>query len=158
MVGYGKALLAIGVAVATVACTTSSGTPRVGYDGKVPLFAFQDGYVEDRSPGGPVSSWAGEQTNIPGDPRYQFVPGAEQWYTFEGPRGPEGKTGVAGLQGPQGEQGVAGLPGPQGVAGLMGPSGTEGVAILEGPGHRRTAVTAAPSSEGVRQAEARPTQ
>lgn len=158
MIGYGKALLAVGVAIATVACTTASGTPRVGYDGRVPLFAFQDGYVEDRSPTGPVPRDAGEGAgpNIPGQERYAFIPGAQQWYTFEGPQGLEGMQGPAGPQGPQGVAGPAGPAGAQGVAGIMGGRGTDGVLVLEGPApHRRTVITAAPTPQGVREAQAR---
>ena len=39
------------VALAAAGCA-STATPRVGYGGPPPLFEYQDGYVEDRSPGG----------------------------------------------------------------------------------------------------------
>jgi hypothetical protein len=54
---------------------------------------------------------------------------------LQGPPGPQGEQGIAGLQGPpgpQGEQGIAGLQGPpgpqgeQGIAGLQGPPGPQG--------------------------------
>lgn len=111
-------------AIAAAGC--ASGTPpRFGYDGPPPLFAYEDGYVEDQSRHGPLP-WYAQGTAIPGSPRYWWIPGSPEWYVFAGPQGP---AGAPGPPGPQGPAGVAGAPGPPGVAGeagapgLVGPSG-----------------------------------
>ena len=111
------AVAALGLAAA--GCAASSGTPLYGYGGPVPLYAFQDGYVEDQTPAGPMATWDIKGT-IPGARRYSWIPGTDEWYTFPGPAGP------AGPQGPQGPQGLAGLQGPPGLAGVAGVAGPPG--------------------------------
>src|SRR5216117_257266 len=91
------------VALAAAGCA-STATPRVGYGGPPPLFEYQDGYVEDRSPHGPLPAWAYEPA-IVGSKRYYWIPGSPEWYTFTGPQGPAGRAGPAGPQGPRGSQG-----------------------------------------------------
>src|SRR5512138_77601 len=119
------------LAVVAAGCASSaSTTPRYGYGGIVPLYKWQDGYVEDRTTSGPPPTYWGEVVKVPGAKRYWWIPGTEEWYTFAGPQGP---TGVAGAMGPQGTVGVAGKQGPagpQGVAGVSGPAGTNGKLIL----------------------------
>src|SRR5438477_563700 len=93
------------VALAAAGCA-STATPRVGYGGPPPLFEYQDGYVEDRSPHGPLPAWAYEPA-IVGSKRYYWIPGSPEWYTFTGPQGPAGRAGPAGPQGPRGLAGAA---------------------------------------------------
>jgi hypothetical protein len=122
---FGRAMTMAGIAtIALVAagCASSATTPRFGYGGPPPLYKFQDGYVEDRSPYGPMPTWA-TGTPIPGSKRYWWIPGSAEWYTFAGPEGPPG---VAGPPGPQGTAGVAGVQGPVGPAGFAGASGPAG--------------------------------
>ena len=76
------------VAIAIAGCA-STATPR-GYGGPPPLFKYQDGYAEDRSPYGPMPTNAGENSTIPGSRRYYWIPGSAEWYTFAGPNGPAG--------------------------------------------------------------------
>ena len=118
-----KALAVAGVALLAAGCasTASTTTSRWGYDGVVPLFAFQDGYIEDVSQSGPLPPTA-LGGNIPGAKRYSWLPGSPEWYTM----GPAGPAGPQGPQGPQGPAGVSGLPGSTGVAGLPGPAGPQG--------------------------------
>jgi hypothetical protein len=115
-------VVALGFAVA--GCASSSGTPKFGYGGPVPLYAFQDGYVEDQTQYGPQSRWA-SGTMVPGSRRYSWIPGTDEWYTFPGPAGPPGPMGP---QGPQGAAGLQGPPGLAGVAGVAGPPGPRGSA------------------------------
>ena len=121
------------VLVAAGCSSTTSTTPRWGYAGPPPLFAYGDGYVEDQTATGPVPWWA-RGTNVPGSRRYSRFPRVtEEWYTFPGPAGPAGKPGLAGLAGPAGPAGPpgpagpAGAPGPVGPAGEVGPPGAPGV-------------------------------
>lgn len=127
MTGLTAAVLVI---VAAGCSSTTSTTPRLGYAGPPPLFAYQDGYVEDRTASGPIPSWA-FNANIPGSRRYSKFRGVpEEWYTFAGPAGLAGVEGVAGAAGPAGPAGPAGAPG---IAGAPGPVGPAGVAGLPGP-------------------------
>jgi hypothetical protein len=119
------AVLAAGCA--SSASTTS--TPKFGYGGIVPLYRFQDGYVEDWANTGPVP-WFKYSPNPPGTRRYGWIPGSQEWYTFAGPAGPDGKPGPMGPQGPAGVTGAQGAAGPQGLAGAQGPSGTDGKLML----------------------------
>ncbi len=115
------------VVLALVAAGCASGTsttPRVGYDGIVPLYAFQDGYIEHQSTTGPEPPGA-TGSNIPGSRRYFWLPGSPEWYTFAGS---EGLTGPQGPMGPQGPAGVAGAPGPIGPVGVAGAAGPHGPA------------------------------
>ena len=118
------------IALAAAGCA-STATPRVGYGGPPPLFEYQDGYVEDRSPYGPMPTYAGENTTIPGSKRYYWIPGSPEWYTFRGPQGPAGLAGPAGPQGPRGLAGAAGPLGPSGIAGARGPEGASGRLVVE---------------------------
>ena len=118
------AIGALAIVAAGCAMTTASGTPKYGYDGVVPLYAWQDGYVEDQSADGPLP-WFAQGPKAPGSRRYDWIPGAQEWYTFPGPAGPVGKSGP---RGPEGPQGVIGAQGPAGPMGLMGPMGLEGTA------------------------------
>jgi hypothetical protein len=129
-------LAAVTVAIVAAGCSsTTSGTPRWGYAGPPPLFAYQDGYVEDQTVTGPVPIWA-MSTNVPGSRRYsKFYRVPEEWYTFPGPAGAEGKQGIAGPTGPAGAVGQAGPSGPAGapgIAGAPGPAGLAGAAGLPG--------------------------
>jgi hypothetical protein len=47
--------------------------------------------------------------------------------------GPQGSAGVAGAIGPQGPTGLTGIQGPAGVAGIQGPAGATGATGLQGP-------------------------
>jgi hypothetical protein len=124
MTGLTAAALVI---VAAGCSSTTSTTPRFGYAGPPPLFAYLDGYVEDRTASGPIPSWAYE-TNIPGARRYaSFRNVPEEWYTFPGPAGPAGVEGVVGPVGPAGPAGPAGAPGIAGVPGPVGPAGVAGL-------------------------------
>lgn len=125
------ALVAAGLALGLAGCatTTPSGTPLFGYVGP-PLFAFEDGYVEDRSPTGPLPSWA-QGPAIPGSRRYWWIPGSEEWYTFPGPAGVAGETGQMGPQGLAGVAGPSGLPGTAGESGARGPRGLDGEFVVE---------------------------
>jgi hypothetical protein len=122
------AVATLAVVVAGCAATTST-TPRVGYGGIVPLYEWQDGYVEDRSPHGPLPWWA-QGTAIPGSRRYGWIPGSQEWYTFEGPAGPAGPPGPMGAQGPSGVTGEQGPAGPAGLAGAQGSPGETGRLML----------------------------
>jgi hypothetical protein len=108
MTGLTAATLVI---VAAGCGSTTSTTPRWGYAGPPPLFAYGDGYVEDQTPTGPIPS-LNLGTNIPGSRRYSGFRGVpEEWYTFAGAPGPVGPVGEAG---PPGEPGtVRGLQGDQ---------------------------------------------
>ena len=117
------------MALAAAGCA-STATPRVGYGGPPPLFEYQDGYVEDRSPHGPLPAWAYEPA-IVGSKRYYWIPGSPEWYTFTGPQGPAGRAGPAGPQGPRGLAGAAGPLGPSGIAGARGPEGASGRLVVE---------------------------
>ena len=115
-------------------CASTRGTPRFGYSGP-PLYEWENGYyVEDQTRDGPVPTWW-KGTNIPGSPRYWWIPGSPEWYTFAGP---QGRAGVQGPEGPQGPPGVAGSPGVAGPSGPAGPAGTAGTAGAAGtPGTLR---------------------
>jgi hypothetical protein len=122
MTGFTAAALLLAAAGCS---STTSTTPRWGYAGPPPLFAFQDGYVEDKTAAGPMPTWA-TSSNVPGSHRYSRFPGVtEEWYTFPGPQGPAGPPGpaeppgLAGVPGPAGPVGVAGLPGLQGSSGEL---------------------------------------
>lgn len=117
------------IVVLAVAGCTGTGSPRVGYSGP-PLFEYQGGYVEDRSPHGPLPTWARDPA-IPGSPRYWWIPGSPEWYTFTGPQGPAGPAGPVGPQGAPGIAGRAGGLGSAGVAGAPGPDGPPGRLIVE---------------------------
>lgn len=117
------------LALLVAGCASSTTTPRIGYGGIVPLYEWQDGYVEDRSPTGPLAWWE-KSTPIPGSKRYRWIPGAQEWYTFTGPAGPAGPMGSMGPQGLAGPTGEQGQPGPPGVAGAMGERGADGRLIL----------------------------
>jgi hypothetical protein len=121
-------LTATALVIVAAGCgSTTSTTPRWGYAGPPPLFAYGDGYVEDQTATGPVPTWA-LGTNVPGSRRYANFPGVtEEWYTFAGPAGPAGKPGLAGLTGPAGSAGPAGPPGPAGAPGPVGPAGAAGL-------------------------------
>lgn len=123
-------LTALMLVIIAAGCSSTASTPRWGYAGPPPLFAYLDGYVEDQSATGPVPTWR-FSSNTPGSRRYASFDGVtEQWYTFPGPAGP------AGTQGPAGPAGLAGPPGPDGapgMAGTPGPVGPAGVAGLPGP-------------------------
>ena len=119
------------VMVAAGCSSTTSTTPRWGYAGPPPLFAWGDGYVEDQTATGPVPMWNTGSTNVPGSRRYSGFPGVtEEWYTFAGAAGSAGRQGLAGPAGPAGPPGPAG---PQGPAGAPGPVGPVGVAGPPGP-------------------------
>jgi hypothetical protein len=128
------AVVAVGVIAAISGC--SSTTPpgqRWGYDGRVPLYSYMDGYVEDQTETGPVAWWA-YNTNVPGSKRYHWIPGSQEWYTFVGPEGPAGPTGpqgTTGAMGPQGPAGAPGVAGPVGVAGVAGAAGEPGRLVLQ---------------------------
>lgn len=123
MTGFMAAMVVIVVAGCS---STTSTTPRFGYAGPPPLFAYQDGYVEDQTATGPMPTWA-SGTNVPGSRRYSRFPGvSEEWYTFQGPPGPAGKPG------PMGPAGLAGLPGPVGPAGSAGAAGLAGLHGAQG--------------------------
>ena len=121
----GLAAAALVIAVAGCSSTTST-TPQFGYAGPPPLFAYQDGYVEDQTATGPLPTWA-KSTNIPGSRRYSLFNGIpEEWYTFPGPPGPAGIPGPMGPVGPAGAPGLVGPPGPMGPVGLTGAEGPQG--------------------------------
>lgn len=126
-----KGLMAAALVVVAAGCgATTSTTPRWGYAGPPPLYSFLDGYVEDQTATGPLTTWA-QGTNIPGSRRYStFRDVPDEWYTFPGPAGVQGPQGVAGLAGPAGP---AGPPGPAGPVGIAGPVGPAGIAGLPGP-------------------------
>ena len=141
MTGLAAATLVIVVA----GCSSTTSTPRWGYAGPPPLFAYLDGYVEDQTASGPIPYWRYD-TNVPGSRRYAKFPRVpEEWYTFPGPAGPAGKPGPVGLAGPpglpgpagpagpEGARGVAGAPGPAGPAGLVGVAGVAGLPGAPGP-------------------------
>jgi collagen triple helix repeat protein len=141
MTGLAAATLVIVVA----GCSSTTSTPRWGYAGPPPLYAYLDGYVEDQTANGPIANWW-YSTDPPGTRRYNRFPRVtEQWYTFPGPAGPAGTPGPVGLAGPpglpgpagpagpQGTPGVAGAPGPVGPAGLAGPAGIAGLPGEAGP-------------------------
>ena len=127
-VGMVAAATTLAIVAAGCASTTST-TPRVGYGGIIPLYQWQDGYVEDRSETGPMPTWA-TGTNTPGSRRYGWIPGAQEWYTFAGPNGPAGKPGPMGPQGPDGVTGEQGPAGPAGLSGVAGGPGPDGRLIL----------------------------
>ena len=118
------------IAAAGCAMTTPSGTPKIGYGGVVPLYQWQDGYVEDQSARGPDMWWE-TGPRPPGSRRYGWIPGANEWYTFAGPQGPAGPTGPRGPQGSQGIAGAAGPIGPSGAPGVAGAAGASGRLIVE---------------------------
>lgn len=157
MTGLAAATLAIAIA----GCSSApSATPRWGYAGPPPLFAYQDGYVEDQTATGPVPTWA-MGTNVPGARRYARFRGVtEPWYTFPGPAGPAGEQGPAGPagpvgpQGPAGDPGIAGAPGAAGLPGPAGPAGAMGVQGVRGQPARRTPESA--SHAGNAQSGGRP--
>ena len=120
--------IAVLALVAAGCASGKSTTPRLGYDGIIPLYAFTNGYyIEDVSATGPIQPYGNEESagNIPGSRRYWWLPGSPEWYTFVGP---EGSVGPQGPMGPQGPAGVAGAPGPMGPVGVAGPVGPEGPA------------------------------
>ena len=123
--------LVVGLTAATLlvvaaGCSSTTTAPRWGYAGPPPLFAHEDGYVEDQTATGPVPWWA-RGTNVPGSRRYSRFPGVtEEWYTLPGPTGPAGQPGRAGLPGPPGSVGPGGPPGPAGPPGPVGPVGEPG--------------------------------
>lgn len=100
-----------------------------GYVGP-PLYAFQDGYVEDQTLRGPAEMALGENTGPPSvtAKRYAWInPRTEQeWFVFQGPQGQQGVAGPIGAHGPQGPQGIAGIAGPQGPQGSVGVAGLSG--------------------------------
>jgi len=129
-------LAAATVLIAAVGCssttTSSTSTPHWGYAGPPPLFAYQDGYVEDQTTNGPLPWWS-HGTSAPGSRRYSdFLNVPEEWYTFAGPAGPPGPQGVAGLMGPMGPAGLEGSAGPAGPAGERGATGAPGLAGTTG--------------------------
>ena len=129
---FTRALTVVGVAALALVvggCAFPSGTSRIGYGGPPPLYAFQDGYVEDQTSTGPLP-WYAHGTNPPGTRRYSWIYGADEWYTFPGPAGAPGPVGPAGPQGPQGLQGSPGLSGIAGVAGPPGPVGMSGNLVV----------------------------
>ncbi len=134
------------VGIALVGCsTTTSGTPQWGYVGP-PLYAFQDGYVEDQTERGPVPSSVHQTMPPPGTKRYWWLDTDQEWYVFQGPQGPEGKMGPMGAQGPAGLQGIAGIAGPvgpEGPIGLAGLQGTPGVMTAIAPDGTKTQVAVA---------------
>ena len=93
---------AVAIVATAIAGCASTATPRVGYGGPPPLFKYQDGYAEDRSPYGPMPTNAGENSTIPGSRRYYWIPGSAEWYTFAGPNGPAGPAGSVGQRGGRG--------------------------------------------------------
>jgi len=117
---------AVAIVATAIAGCASTATPRVGYGGPPPLFKYQDGYAEDRSPYGPMPTNAGENSTIPGSRRYYWIPGSAEWYTFAGPNGPAGPAGSVGPAGPQGPQGIAGAGGSSGRSGIAGARGAQG--------------------------------
>lgn len=122
------------VMVAAGCSSTTSTTPRWGYAGPPPLFAWGDGYVEDQTATGPVPMWSTGNTNVPGSRRYSGFPGVtEEWYTFAGAAGPAGRQGLAGPAGPAGAPGLAGSQGPAGPPGPVGPVGVAGPPGPAGP-------------------------
>ena len=129
------AVVAVGLIAAVAGCSsTTPPSQRWGYDGRVPLFSYMDGYVEDQSELGPIGpeTWGG--TNVPGSKRYHWIPGSQEWYTFVGPEGPAGTTGGQGPTGAMGAQGPAGAPGvagPVGVTGVAGAAGAPGRLVLQ---------------------------
>jgi len=146
-------LAAVTVAIGLAGCgATTSGTPRWGYVGP-PLYAYQDGYVEDQSLRGPLERREmGGSTLRSGFKRYSWILPHEtdqQWFVFQGPPGPQGQPGVMGAQGPQGPQGIAGVQGPmgpQGSVGLAGSPGRPGVMFAVGPDNTvKTVAVAGPN-------------
>lgn len=148
------ALAAVTVAIGLAGCgATTSGTPRWGYVGP-PLYAYQNGYVEDQSLRGPLQPFAGGE-NSPlstlraGFTRYSWILPHEtdqEWFVFQGAPGPQGKPGLMGAQGPQGLQGIAGLQGPmgpQGSVGVAGKAGQPGTMFAIAPDGTKTAVAVA---------------
>lgn len=129
-----NATAAVVLLAVAAGCASTRGTPRFGYSGP-PLYEWENGYyVEDQTRDGPVPTWW-KGTNIPGSPRYWWIPGSPEWYTFAGP---QGRAGVQGPEGPQGPPGVAGSPGVAGPSGPAGPAGTAGTAGAAGtPGTLR---------------------
>ena len=123
------AIVVLAVIVAGCASGTST-TSRWGYDGRIPLYAFQDGYIEDQSVTGPPPPGA-IGSNIPGSRRYFWLRGSPEWYTFAGAAGPAGPQGPMGPQGPAGVNGVSGTIGPVGVQGPTGSQGQPGRLIVE---------------------------
>lgn len=118
------------VLIAAGCSSTTSTTPQWGYAGPPPLFAYQDGYVEDQTTTGPMPTWSFEG-NVPGSRRYSDFPGVtEEWYTFRGPAGPAGRPGPVGALGPAGAPGPAGQPGVAGLPGSQGPQGSQGQLIV----------------------------
>lgn len=121
---------AVGFIAAVAGCSSTSASQRWGYDGRVPLYSYMDGYVEDQSRNGPVAPWAAMQGTTPGTPRYSWVtgwkPGDPEWYVFQGPAGPAGPQGPQGPLGPMGAQGPTGAPGFNGTAGVAGAEGAAG--------------------------------
>lgn len=132
-----RMLTALAVVVTSLALAgcgeMTSEQARFGYVGPLlgpPLYAYQDGYVEDQSARGPLPDWAGESQPPPGTKRYFWLTPDQEWYVFQGPTGPEGKQGPMGAQGPQGQPGVVGMAGPigpEGPVGLAGLAGDPGV-------------------------------
>ena len=124
-------LAVVVLALIAAGCASGTSTPsRLGYDGRVPLYAFQDGYVEDQSVTGPPPPGA-IGSNIPGSRRYFWMPGSPAWYTFAGPAGPAGPQGPMGPQGAAGVNGASGAMGPVGLQGPAGPQGQSGRLIVE---------------------------
>jgi hypothetical protein len=68
MTGLAAATLVIVVA----GCSSTTSTPRWGYGGPPPLFAYLDGYVEDQTASGPY--WR-HDTNVPGSGRITIANG-----------------------------------------------------------------------------------
>lgn len=124
MFGRGMTMAVIAtLAIGAAGCVVTP--PRLGYGGPPPLYAYQDGYVEDQSRHGPLPTDA-HGTAIPGSKRYWWIPGSPEWYVFAGPEGRPGSPGPPGPQGPAGIAGVPGPIGPTGVAGEPGPTGSTG--------------------------------
>lgn len=128
------AVVAVGLIAAVAGCSsTTAPSQRWGYDGRVPLYSWMDGYVEDQTATGPVAWWA-SGTNVPGSKRYHWIPRSQEWYTFQGPPGPAGKPGEQGPTGPVGAQGLVGAPGvagPVGVTGVASSAGAPGRLVLQ---------------------------
>ena len=132
MITRAGSMLAAGLLALVVAGCASGTTTAAswGYDGRIPLHAFQDGYIEHQSATGPVPPGA-IGSNIPGSRRYFWLPGSPEWYTFAGPAGAAGPQGPMGPQGPAGVNGASGATGFVGSQGVTGPQGQPGRLVVE---------------------------
>jgi hypothetical protein len=50
-------LAAATLVIVVAGCSSTASTPRWGYAGPPPLYAYWDGYVEDQTATGPTATW-----------------------------------------------------------------------------------------------------